>query len=243
MSTNILDKSCDTLSDGYISLFVVTAGRAELEDLADFVRRTRHEKNLSLRAVEENSGGAISKGYVGQIENRAVLGHSVTPQKLSALSKGLQVSEDEIFAVARGKVSPVRSVVITSQDVETRTRRRELMGLLFDDLPDDCQLDTLASMIGVHARRGLSLRIHERSGARSEAISKISQLVRDLLPATAVLLEGEGAAGEDAEQRNPNVKDAPANLPLPKTTPQFTEDAEEDEGWGEDRNGTNGSDS
>lgn len=240
MSTNILDKTCDTLYDRYSSLLVVAARRAEVEDLADFVRRTRHEKSLSLRAVEIGSSGAISKGYVGQIENRTVLGHSVTPQKLSALAKGLGVSEDEIFAVARGKESPVRSVVVTPQDVETRTRRRELMGLLFDDLPDDCQLDTLASMIGVHARRGLSLRIYERSGARSEAVSKISHLISELLPTPATL---SGAEDSGRLKRHPAVTDTPPDVPLPETTPEDLGEEEEGEGWHNAANGKNGTDS
>jgi transcriptional regulator with XRE-family HTH domain len=103
MSTFILDASCDTLDARYISLSGMATGRAENEDLANFVRRNRNEKRLSLRDVEINSGGTISKGYVGQIENRTVLGQAVTPQKLAALAKGLRVSEDEVFAVARGK--------------------------------------------------------------------------------------------------------------------------------------------
>jgi transcriptional regulator with XRE-family HTH domain len=80
----------------------VSDERRHVEDLADFVKRMRHEKDLSQRDVELKSGGEISKGYIGQIENRDVLGDSVTPQKLKALAAGLSVSEDEIFAVARG---------------------------------------------------------------------------------------------------------------------------------------------
>ncbi|HEX6624046.1 MAG TPA: helix-turn-helix domain-containing protein [Pyrinomonadaceae bacterium] len=76
--------------------------REQIEDLADYVRRVRYEKGLSQRDVEVRSGGGISKGYIGQIETREVLGHSVTPQKLQALAAGLGISEDELFAVARG---------------------------------------------------------------------------------------------------------------------------------------------
>jgi transcriptional regulator with XRE-family HTH domain len=102
MSTNILDASSDSIDGRYISLLVVKNGRSEIEEFADFVRRVRNEKGLSLRDVEAKSGGKISKGYVGQIENRDVLGQSVTPQKLQALAVGLGVSEDEVFAKARG---------------------------------------------------------------------------------------------------------------------------------------------
>ncbi|MET0650202.1 MAG: helix-turn-helix transcriptional regulator, partial [Pyrinomonadaceae bacterium] len=97
MSTKILDESSLSSDDGNISLSVVQTGRAIKEDLADYLRRIRNEKGLSLRDVEVKSGSKISKGYVGQIENRSVLGQSVTPQKLQALSVGLGVSEDEIF--------------------------------------------------------------------------------------------------------------------------------------------------
>ena len=103
MSTDISALLVDISGGRYIRLSGVNNGRDELEDLADFSKRIRHEKDLSQRDVELKSGGGISKGYIGQIEDRTVLGHSVTPKKLAALAKGLQVSEDEVFAVARGK--------------------------------------------------------------------------------------------------------------------------------------------
>lgn len=71
------------------------------EDLADYVRRLRTEKGLSTADVEKNSRFTITDGYVSRIENRYV--KNVSPEKLKALALGLGVSEDEIFAVARGK--------------------------------------------------------------------------------------------------------------------------------------------
>lgn len=74
------------------------------EDLADYVRRIRQEKGLSVQEVENiarRAGHKISRSYVSQIENRYIL--SVTAAKLQALAKGLGVPEDEVFAVARGK--------------------------------------------------------------------------------------------------------------------------------------------
>jgi transcriptional regulator with XRE-family HTH domain len=70
------------------------------ENLSDFVRRIRAEKGLSTLDVERNSSNRITDGYVSQIENGYV--RNVSPEKLQALAKGLGVSEDEIFAVARG---------------------------------------------------------------------------------------------------------------------------------------------
>lgn len=71
------------------------------ESLADYVRRVRYEKRLSLSDVQRNSGGAINGSYVSRIENAVVT--NVTADKLKALARGLEVSEDEVFAVALGK--------------------------------------------------------------------------------------------------------------------------------------------
>src|ERR1044071_1375520 len=71
------------------------------ESLAEFVRRVRNEKRLSLNDVQRQSGNKIANSYVSRIENGIVT--NVTPEKLKALAKGLQVSEEEIFAVVRGK--------------------------------------------------------------------------------------------------------------------------------------------
>ncbi len=54
------------------------------ETLPDYVRRIRIEKSLSTVDVERQSGNRISDSYVTRIENG-------------------YVTEDEIFAVARGK--------------------------------------------------------------------------------------------------------------------------------------------
>lgn len=74
------------------------------EDLADYVKRTRKEKELSLNDVVRRAkerGHRISNGYVSQIENRYYI--SLTTGKLAALAAGLGVPEEEIYAVARGK--------------------------------------------------------------------------------------------------------------------------------------------
>jgi transcriptional regulator with XRE-family HTH domain len=102
MSTNISPTSKDISTARYISLFGVNSRRRENEDLADYVQRVRREKGLSQRDVEAKSGGGISKGYIGQIENRDVLGQSVTPKKLQALARGLEEPEENVFAYARG---------------------------------------------------------------------------------------------------------------------------------------------
>ena len=86
-----------SLSVPYVKRFAV---RKKKETLSDFVRRIRSEKNLSLMSVQRRSGGQIAGSYVSRIENGYIL--NVTPKKLRALAKGLGVSEDEVFAIARG---------------------------------------------------------------------------------------------------------------------------------------------
>jgi transcriptional regulator with XRE-family HTH domain len=77
--------------------------RKQTETLADFVRRVRNEKGLSLLDVQRNSRGQIAGSYVSRIENGIADADGVTPKKLQALAQGLQVSEDEVFDIARGK--------------------------------------------------------------------------------------------------------------------------------------------
>jgi transcriptional regulator with XRE-family HTH domain len=62
----------------------------------------RNEKGFSLLDVQRHSRNQIAGSYVSRIENGIADPEGVTPKKLQALAKGLQVSEDEIFAVARG---------------------------------------------------------------------------------------------------------------------------------------------
>lgn len=169
MSTIILGENLPVLGDYHSSLFSVDSSKSE--NLADYVRRARTAKGLSTTDVESASriGGAkgISDAYVTRIENGYVT--NVSPDKLHALAKGLGVSEDELFAVARGRsikprkpLSPVDLPPEIAADVE-------MMVSMFVDIPRECQLDTLASLAGIHARRSESKRIHERHEARAEA--------------------------------------------------------------------------
>jgi transcriptional regulator with XRE-family HTH domain len=81
------------------------------ESLADFVRRVRNERGLSLLDVERQSartGEKIAGSYVSRIEN----GLSANPSKnkLMALARGLGVSNEELFAVVRGMESAAPTV-------------------------------------------------------------------------------------------------------------------------------------
>jgi transcriptional regulator with XRE-family HTH domain len=71
------------------------------EKLSELVRRVRSDNEWTLVDVSRQSGGEISDGYVSRIENGVIL--NVTPKKLVALARGLRLSEDVVFAAARGR--------------------------------------------------------------------------------------------------------------------------------------------
>jgi transcriptional regulator with XRE-family HTH domain len=70
------------------------------ETLAKYVARIIQEKDLKHHEIKRMSGGGITDGYVrGILTGKA---KNLSVQKLKALARGLGVSEDEIFRVARG---------------------------------------------------------------------------------------------------------------------------------------------
>jgi transcriptional regulator with XRE-family HTH domain len=75
---------------------------SERETLADYVRRIRNEKGLSLSDVRRASGNRIANSHISRIENGEVKGVGV--EKLTALAKGLGLPGEELFAVARGTI-------------------------------------------------------------------------------------------------------------------------------------------
>ena len=159
----------------------------EQERLADYVRRVRNEKGFSLSKVEKNSGSEIDASYINRIENDLI--RNVTPEKLSALAKGLEVSEDEIFAVARGK----------------RLTGGEQLGLeleklikYYREVPRECQLDILASTEAIWRRRQIESRAEGKaSNSRSKAGTPgISRVASPLHPPGWETQPGPGHEGE-----------------------------------------------
>lgn len=74
---------------------------AERENLSDYLRRVIRERNLTYRQVAERSGGRISHAAISDIISGKTKG--IKSSTISALAKGLGVTEEEIFAVIRGK--------------------------------------------------------------------------------------------------------------------------------------------
>lgn len=100
------------------------------DDLAEFVRRKMEEQNLSTYDVARQSGGVITHAAVWGILNSQ--SKDVKVGTLRALAKGLKVSEDEIFAVIRGK------------SLNDTLHLNEIRALeFFRSLPPDKQSDVL----------------------------------------------------------------------------------------------------
>jgi hypothetical protein len=101
---------------------------------------------------------------------------------------------------------------------------------MFLDVPKECQLDILASVAGIHTRRSLSARIHQKHGARVAARNIIEDKFNE-----------RDSNRPGAVPRHPAVTDTPRDVPLPETTPEDLGDEEEDGGRRDGTaNGTNG---
>jgi transcriptional regulator with XRE-family HTH domain len=74
--------------------------KANQETLAQYVTRIIKEKRFTHKEVRQLAGGKITDGYVRGIMTGKARNPSV--DKLKALARGLGVSEDEVFSVARG---------------------------------------------------------------------------------------------------------------------------------------------
>lgn len=110
---------------------------AKTESLCDYVRRIMSKKGLTFQDVARMSRGAISSSTVSDIINARNANPTVST--LKGLSKGLGVSEHEVFAIARGAESED-----LSDDKEMSTLLRKYRDLSKDDREE---LRTLIELI------------------------------------------------------------------------------------------------
>lgn len=100
-------KSLTTIRNYSSKFFYVSNQKSET--IQEFVKRVRNERGLSTTQVAKNSGKKISSSYITRIENEPF--KKVSPEKLTALALGLGITEEEIFAVARGKTANKDTVI------------------------------------------------------------------------------------------------------------------------------------
>lgn len=114
----------------------------QLEALSELVRTVMNEKGLNYRQVAERSGDLISHTTVFDVVN--LRSKDVKAKTLRGLAKGLGVSEEEIFAVVRGKT--------TSGELAFDELR---MLELYRMLPPDKRLEAVAHLeVLVHYHAG-----------------------------------------------------------------------------------------
>ncbi len=142
--------------------------RPEVETLAQYVSRIMREKGLKHNEVKRMSGGRITDGYVRGIMTGKARNPSV--DKLKALGRGLGVSEEEIFKVARGLAVRGESGRQADQSdyrvivdlMSAALKNRTLKELLSEAarLPLDAQEEAVRMLKYLNARK------HRRSRAR-----------------------------------------------------------------------------
>ena len=111
------------------------------ETLGQYVARVVKERGLKHHEVREMSGGKITDGYVRGIMTGKAKNPSV--DKLKALARGLGVSEDEIFRVARG--------VTTEGEAKTRDSQLNYQ-LIVNLMSNSLKNRTLAELLSEVAR-------------------------------------------------------------------------------------------
>lgn len=95
---SVLTKNAAALTGKYSKQNGVSTER---ESFADYLRRLISEKNLRYRQVAERSGGLISHAAISDIISGKT--REVKASTITALAKGLGVTEEEVFAAYSGK--------------------------------------------------------------------------------------------------------------------------------------------
>jgi hypothetical protein len=149
--------------------------RSLQENLARYVRRKMDEQNLSTYDVAKRADGKITHAGVWGILNTQ--GKDVKVSSIIALASAFKVSPLEVFRAAVRSADEAESV--SSIDLLDLDDKQQLLLWMFTDIPEDCQLDTLASMAGVHERRRLSKKIYQRHEARNEAHNIIREKIAE----------------------------------------------------------------
>ena len=132
------------------------------EELKEYVKRILNQKKMTLRDVQERSGGDITQAYVGAI----VRGRHSNPtiEKLKVLARGLGVDEEELFRVARGLPNPEpsydraydsRQTFVFLELMQRILVNSDLMEIVEElvDLPPDAQMTALKAIKALNKTR------------------------------------------------------------------------------------------
>jgi transcriptional regulator with XRE-family HTH domain len=98
------------------------------ETLIQYVQRIMRQKNLTLRNIEENSGGKISNSYISKILNGNV--KNPTADKIVALAKGLKVDAHEVFSAISGQEQAASNPMVFADMVKELASDPTLQELL-----------------------------------------------------------------------------------------------------------------
>lgn len=153
-----------------------------LVDTETFGRKVaRYRERAGLKQAELARRLRVSPAYVSYIErdfNPAAKGNKlhVGLDIVDRISKVLNAPVNELRVAAGHAPLPE-----PGRDPE-ETSMRDLLLWMFSDIPRECQLDVLASLTGIHQRRSLSRKIHERHEARSETRQQLSEKGGEELP-------------------------------------------------------------
>lgn len=147
---------------------------------SDFIRTQLNNKNLSYRKVAEKSGGLITHSTVGDIINEKV--NSITVDVIIALSKGIGITEQELFDAARGKspdalrIADERFEYISKAYAKISDEKKESLEPLISVL--EVTLQTEIGMRTKSAQQKLEKYFIEYSDDEESEIEKIKKPLR-----------------------------------------------------------------
>jgi|SRR5215216_1419220 len=123
------------------------------ETLIQFVQRIMRQKSLTLRNIEENSGGKISNSYISKILNGNVT--NPTADKIVALAKGLKVDAHEVFTAISGEERSGHNPMVFADLVQQLASDPKLVELLQEWLrmPERERVTMLRSLRFINKQR------------------------------------------------------------------------------------------
>lgn len=184
----------------YSKHFVVSGER---ESLADYLRRVISEKNLKYRQVALRSGGRISHASISAIIKGQT--KDIKSSTISALAKGLDVPEADLFAIVRGK--PLSSE-------EQANEEKERIWAMYTDIPRQCQKDVMDLLEVLQRNHSISARREQRDKRRIAASGHGREISNGPVRVATPLYQ------EGWENERRDMGEEPITLPPKKQTRQ-----------------------